>query len=108
MSAAQPIKLSKEIAIGILKTHIEVAQEKGAFTLRDAFLIHPALQHLDKDTKEKPAIFKDDPTPEKTALRYILNAIHAAQAKGSYSLGDAAVLFQVCSYVEQQHLTAAA
>jgi len=95
------IDLNSENSIVLLTRFIEVAQQKGAYQLREASILKKAVDYFNPDIKTKPVFREGDPNPELTAKSLLLQGAQVGQAKGSYPLDDAALLFDIVELVSK-------
>ncbi|KAJ3086985.1 hypothetical protein HK102_012042 [Quaeritorhiza haematococci] len=97
------INLTKDNAIGFLVQYVEAAQQKGAFTLREASLLKKATDYYRPEVTDKSKLFADRPeeNQESIARSLLLQAVQVGQAKGAYTLADASTLHEIVTFVEK-------
>jgi hypothetical protein len=88
----QSITLDSKNSIEILSQFIDVANKNGTFTLAEADILNRARGVLLKGTQ-------DNEINESTGRNLFIQAITKGQSKGSYSLEEASILHQVCTFV---------
>lgn len=101
------IELNSENSIVLLTRFIEVAQQKGAYQLREASILKKAVDYFNPDIKTKPVFREGDTNPELTAKSLLLQGAQVGQAKGSYPLDDAALLYDIVELVSKDLQSAA-
>lgn len=100
-SEAEPVEMS------LLLPFVEQTQASGALSLTDAFIVHAAIRYLsaDADEKAKDEFLAQIPASQKkanpieTASNVIISAVVRGQAKGAYSLSDAAKIAKLLKLV---------
>lgn len=94
MSNSEPtvITLDSENSVQFLVQFVEVAQQKGAFTLNEADLLKRATDVVINNVK-------DNEINDKMAKSLLIQAVHKGQRHGSYTLQDASVLNKIVNYV---------
>ncbi|KAJ3079192.1 hypothetical protein HK102_003967 [Quaeritorhiza haematococci] len=97
------VSLTKENAIAFLVQYVEAAQQKGAYTLREASLLKKATDYFRPEVADKSKLFGDRPEgdQESIACSLLLQAVQVGQSKGAYNLTDASVLHDIVTFVEK-------
>jgi hypothetical protein len=98
---SQP-QLTKESAIRMLVSYVEMAQTKGAFELGLSRVYKLCRDYLDPAIKEKPTLTQDGRNQELFALDQLSRAVNTANTKGSYSLDEAHAVAEVIIFLQQE------
>lgn len=77
----------------ILLQYVEVAQKSGVFLLSESELLKRCKDFLVSGTQDTEI------TNTKLARQLLVQAVNKGQAKGAYTLDDAALLHKVCTFV---------
>ena len=77
----------------ILLQYVEVAQKSGVFLLSESELLKRCKDFLVSGTQDSEI------TNTKLARQLLVQAVNKGQAKGAYTLDDAALLHKVCTFV---------
>lgn len=85
------LDLNEQSCADIIINSLEVGQRKGAFSIKDASLIHKVILFI-----KRQIIPKDYPNLDKiTAFDTLIKAVTVANSKGSYGIDDAALIDKV-------------
>ena len=99
--SVQP-QLTKENAPLVLRHFIETANLKGAFQLRESYLLKKAIDYINPEVKTKPTIVENDANPRGTALRLLIQGVHKAQQQGTFRIDDSYILYTVCELLDKE------
>ena len=97
------------IEMNTLLGYIEQTQASGALSLFDAFIVHAAIRFLagEEGSKEEflaqlPEAQKNKMSPAELASNVIVTTCVRGQAKGAFSLADAAKLAKILKMVKAE------
>ena len=91
------ITLNNQNSVQILFNFVEIANKAGAYILQEADLL--------KRCKDVLVNGANDPELQSVQSRQLLlQAIVKGQAKGAYTLDDAALLYKVCQFVQANNV----
>lgn len=93
MASPSVINLTIPNSIDILCKYVELAQQKGAFLLKEADLLKRSIDIL-TDVEKNGDISKGD------CLNILIQGVNKGQQSGSYSLADAALIWRVMEYLQ--------
>ena len=96
---SQKIELNNENTLALLAKFVELAQTKGSFTLKEASILKKAIDTFNPEVKEKPVFVENDPDPELTAKKLLIQGADKGQSKGAYGIDDAALLYDVIEFI---------
>lgn len=94
MASPSVITLNIPTCIDILSKYVELAQQKGAFLLKEAELLKRASDILN-DVEKDNSLSKGD------CLNILIQGVNKGQQSGSYTLTDAALIWRVLEYLQQ-------
>ena len=90
------IQLTEENSCRLLCEYVELAQQKGAFLLSEAYLLKKAL-----DVSLNQA---SDPEIDKIkACQLLIQAVEKGQRHGAYTLADASLLFNIITLIKKRN-----
>lgn len=94
MASPSVITLNIPNSVDILIKYVELAQQKGAFLLKEAELLKRASDIL-TDVEKSGEFSKGD------CLNILIQGVNKGQQSGSYTLTDAALIWRVLEYLQQ-------
>ena len=98
-------EINRENSIAVLVNSVNVGQKMGAYQLREAKLLHKAVQYFNPEVKTKPD-FEGSANPEITAINLLLQGVQKAQLHGgdmAFSLDDAALISDVVDWLLKEY-----
>jgi hypothetical protein len=91
--AEQQITLNYENSISLLIQYTELCQKSGVFTLQEADLLKKVVDSLKSNTFQVVS--------HADAQNLLIQAVIKGQTKGAFTLADASIVYNVCSFLSK-------
>lgn len=86
------ITLDNKNSIELVRQYIEIAQQKGSYSLQEADLLKRSIDVCINETS--------DPEINNTnAKQLLIQGVNKGQSKGAYTLNDAAILYKIVEFL---------